>query len=306
MARYLELCADREEELCCAARALSSPVRLRILRLLSSRTLNVKEIAAELGLPASSTAVNVRLLEEAGLIETCQQPGEHGAMKLCSRSCDLVTVRLTGEPMPESSVYTVHMPVGNFTDCEVVPTCGLGTETGKIGQPDRKESFYLPERTGAQILWSSGGYVEYRFPNPVPAGEKIAKISFSMELCSEAPGSRENWPSDITLWINGQDCGVWTSPGDFGNRRGRLTPAWVSDWNSQYGLLTTWTVTEEGCFVNGQRTGATSLKLLGLDENRVIVMRVGNSPEAVHLGGFNLFGRKSGDFEQDIIMTVEC
>ena len=46
MARYLELCADREEELCCAAKALSSPVRLRILRLLSSRTLNVKEIAA--------------------------------------------------------------------------------------------------------------------------------------------------------------------------------------------------------------------------------------------------------------------
>ena len=85
MARYLELSADREEELCCAAKALSSPVRLRILRLLSSRTLNVKEIAAELGLPASSTAVNVRLLEEAGLIETCQQPGEHLSEKyLCT------------------------------------------------------------------------------------------------------------------------------------------------------------------------------------------------------------------------------
>lgn len=222
MARYLELCADREEELCCAARALSSPVRLRILRLLSSRTLNVKEIAAELGLPASSTAVNVRLLEEAGLIETCQQPGEHGAMKLCSRSCDLVTVRLTGEPMPESSVYTVHMPVGNFTDCEVVPSCGLGTETGKIGQPDRKESFYLPERTGAQILWSSGGYVEYRFPNPVPAGRKSQK-SVSPWSCAR----KRPVPGKTGRRIS--PCGLTGRTAACGPARGFRKPAGTAD-----------------------------------------------------------------------------
>ncbi len=47
-----------------------------------------------------------------------------------------------------------------------------------------------------------------------------------MELSSEVPGTSADWPSDITLAINGNDVGTWTSPGDFGDKRGVFTPDW--------------------------------------------------------------------------------
>ena len=46
-----------------------------------------------------------------------------------------------------------------------------------------------------------------------------------MELSSEVPGTNANWPSDITLWVNEIEIGTWTSPGDFGDKRGVLHAA---------------------------------------------------------------------------------
>lgn len=37
--------------------------------------------------------------------------------------------------------------------------------------------------------------------------------------------------------MNGISLGKWTSPGDFGVMRGRLTPAWWKSDVNQYGLL---------------------------------------------------------------------
>jgi predicted transcriptional regulator len=45
-------------------------------------------------------------------------------------------------------------------------------------------------------------------------------LHLSLEICSEAPLHHENWPSDITVWLNGVEIGAWTSPGDFGDVRG--------------------------------------------------------------------------------------
>ena len=45
-----------------------------------------------------------------------------------------------------------------------------------------------------------------------------------MELSSEVPGTNLDWPSDITLWVNDIIVGTWTSPGDYGDKRGVYTP----------------------------------------------------------------------------------
>ncbi|MEI3204121.1 MAG: hypothetical protein V8S73_05705 [Lachnospiraceae bacterium] len=37
-----------------------------------------------------------------------------------------------------------------------------------------------------------------------------------MEICSEAPGYKEDWKSDLTLWVNDVEVGTWTCPGDLG------------------------------------------------------------------------------------------
>ncbi|MFX9246770.1 transcriptional regulator, partial [Acinetobacter baumannii] len=87
-------------------------------------------------------------------------------------------------------------------------------------------SFYEPDKVNAQLLWFKQGYVEYRFPNRTPYDCLLTGIEVSMEICSEAPLHNPDWPSDITLWINGVETGTWQSPGDFGGERGLLTPVW--------------------------------------------------------------------------------
>jgi len=60
-----------------------------------------------------------------------------------------------------------------------------------------------------------------------------------------------DWPSDITVWINGVEIGSWTNPADFGGERGILTPEWANIDSSQYGLLKVWRVDNIGTFING-------------------------------------------------------
>lgn len=305
MSNYIDLNANNPDELCRVAKALSSPVRIRILKLLYDQSYHVNEIAEKLALPPSSTGLHIRALEEAGLIRCEQRPGERGAAKLCSRTGDLVTIRLYSLLDQPCHMKTVDMPIGAFTDCEIHPTCGLGTSEGVIGSEDNAESFYLPDRVNAQILWTSAGYMEYRFPNPVPPGSKAKKLTLSLEICSEAPNYREDWKSDITVWFNGAECGTWTCPGDFGARRGRLTPDWIPQGSTQYGILVSWTMGETSNEINGTKVAGASLSEARIEDSPYITVRIGNKPDAVHIGGFNIFGEQCGDYSQGIQLTAE-
>lgn len=121
---------------------------------------------------------------------------------------------------------------------------------------------------------------------------------------TEAAGYQDNWKSDITLWINGKDCGTFTSPGDFGSRRGKNNPPSWGAGRTQYGLLTTWTVTDEGSFVNDSRGASTAIDDLDLLSRSRITVRIGNREDARNVGGFNLFGRAFGDDDQDTVLQV--
>lgn len=303
MSKILELNADREEQLCEVAKALSIPTRIQILKLLYYNSYNIGEIAEQLHIPASTAALHIRTLESAGLINTEQQPGSRGSMKLCSRKNDFVSIRLVGTPTNVSQVPTVSMPVGAYTDCEILPTCGLADENAVIGYEDRPADFFLPARMRAQLLWSSGGYVEYKFPYSLGAGATPKQLLLTFEACSEVANYRENWKSDLTIWINGKECGTWRSPGDFGARRGRLTPAWWESGATQYGLLVTVAVSGEGCLINNQPASGLRLGDLGLGGSCSVTVRIGNKKDAEYVGGFNLFGEKFGDFEQDIKLS---
>jgi ArsR family transcriptional regulator len=60
-----------EDRLALLAKALGHPARVRILRLLGARVSCVTgELAPELGLAASTVSEHLRILREAGLIET--------------------------------------------------------------------------------------------------------------------------------------------------------------------------------------------------------------------------------------------
>lgn len=303
MANNLEIAADNEEMLCKVGKALSSQTRIQILKLLYYNSYNIKEIAQVLKIPASSAALNIRILEEADLIQIMQKPGSRGSMKLCSRKHDYVNIRLSRNNPDVNQVSTVSMPVGTYTDCRVTPTCGIATNNELIGYEDRPSDFFIPERVNAQILWSSSGYVEYKFPFPLNHNDMPSRLLLSFEVCSEAPNFKEDWKSDITIWINGKECGTWRSPGDFGSRRGVLNPPWWDNGVSQYGNLIKLEVIDTGTLINKQKSSDIKLVDIALSPHNPITIRIGNKEDAEFIGGFNLFGSKFGDHAQDILLS---
>ncbi|MDD3278042.1 MAG: helix-turn-helix domain-containing protein [Lachnospiraceae bacterium] len=305
MAKLMDYDTERVEELCELGKALSSPVRVEILRLLYDQSLIIGEIAKEMNLPASSTAFHLKILEQAGLVRMEEQPGTRGTMKLCTRKTDFVTINLVKKNTNINEIFSMEMPVGAYSGCNVTPTCGLCGADGIIGNEDKDYCFFFPERYKAGLLWSSSGYVEYKFANGVPKNRRVKRISVCMEICSEAPGYREDWKSDLTLWINGVECGTWTCPGDYGARRGRLTPVMWTDGATQYGLQVVWEVREDGCYLNGKHVSQTGVESLALMEKAYVAVRIGNKPDARYIGGFNIFGKGFGDYDQDIVLTME-
>lgn len=300
------LVVDPEERLD-VIKGLASAVRVRILRHLNTLgPKNVNEIAAELGLPQSTVSSNMQILEDAGLVETKSQKARKGSQKICHSTFSeiLVAFKDVSNAADKDSIE-VSMPLGLYTQCEVSGPCGLCSHDGIIGLLDVPETFLEPDRMKAGLLWFTRGFVEYQFPNNAKLKNAlIDALEFSMELSSEVPGTSADWPSDITMEINGNPVATWTSPGDFGDKRGVYTPEWWKLSGSQYGKLKTWRINGAGSFVDGVKVSDTTLKDLNIDDHRSIRMRIGVNENAGHPGGINVFGKGFGNYDQDIIMRI--
>lgn len=288
-------------------KALASELRVKILKLLEvSGPRNVNQIADELGLPQSTVSSNLQVLEDAGLIVTKAQKARKGNQKICQSTFPeiLVAFREAKTDEAESDVE-VAMPVGLYTRCEVASPCGLCAVDGIVGLLDVPDTFMDPDRMKAGLLWFTRGFVEYQFPNNAKLnGQQPSALEFSLELSSEVPGTSSNWPSDISLNVNGIDVATWTSPGDFGDKRGRYTPDWWKLSGSQYGQLKTWRINGEGTFVGGAKVSDYTLEDIDLQTHRSIRMRIGVRDDAAHPGGINIFGRGFGNHDQDIVMRL--
>jgi predicted transcriptional regulator len=286
-------------------KALSSETRQAMLGLLTHQVLNLSELAAMMNLPHSTVSFNVNQLEAVGLVSIEVEPGTRGMQKLCSKPYDEVHIRLPGAAVEaEQNVVSISMPIGSYRSVEAAPQCGLVSETKIIGMLDDPRSFFEPEHVNAQLIWFSAGCVEYAFPNNVPYGAVTTDLALSLELCSEAPGYNSEWPSDITLWINEVEVGTWTAPGDFGGKSGLLTPAWWPIDRTTYGLLKEWSVGARGSMIDGVELSQVTIEQLNLKGSNHIRVRLGIKEDARNQGGMNLFGRKFGNYPQDIVMRI--
>lgn len=290
-------------------KALSSVVRLEILDILRTHTLSIGEIAQTMNIAISSAAFHINILEQAGLVLTRTQPGVRGAMRVCVCSINSILISTDmSNVYPERQSIVVDMPIGHYTDCDVRPTCGIANENGVIGSMDDPRNFFRPDRTEAQLIWFQEGFVEYRFPNYYPCikNDSVKCISFRLELCSEAPGFRDVWPSDISIYINRLPAFAYHSPGDFGSRRGALTPIGIADGSTQFGLLKTFSIRQTGAYLDDQLVSIfPKLDDLKLNDYDYITFRIGIDPDAKTKGGINIFGKKYGDFPQNITMTID-
>ncbi|TLS49239.1 ArsR family transcriptional regulator [Paenibacillus antri] len=286
----------------------SSESRLRIIELLNERPMNIKELADAVGLSSAIVTKHVQKMEEAGLLVTESIAGKRGMQKLCRLALDELTLVLkrgpaAGERPASANRYEVSLPVGQYSSCAVKPTCGLASEHGMIGMVDDPRYFSDPEHVKASHLWFGSGFVEYRIPNYLLRNQTALSLDISLEICSEAPGFNENWPSDISFYVNDRLLGTWTCPGDFGETRGVYTPEWWIN-RSQYGLLKTLSVGPTGAYIDGVRLSDVTLDALGLAYGETISFRIAALETARNVGGVTLFGKGFGNYNQDIHVSL--
>ena len=285
-------------------KALGSEVRLQILNiLLENDQMSMNQLANELNISNGAITGHIKKLEECGLISTSNESAAHGNQKLCSIIQDRIIVDIT-KPVDDTNVFSTQIKVGQFSSHNVCPTCGLATSESVVGVLDDIRYFDHPDRFSADIIWFTKGYVEYAIPNLIPVNQKISQLSFSMEISSEAPGIDNNWPSDISFYINDILVGVWTSPGDYGEVRGMLTPDWwPPNWN-QYGLLKLLVINHRGTYIDGLKISDVTTNTLKLDYTSTLRFRIAVEEDAAHVGGLTLFGKSFGNYSQDIQVSI--
>ena len=246
---------------------------------------------------------NIRQLNEAGLVEFGQSADDSGARKSCYLTERQFMLNL-GRQFQKQKIYSTEIPIGQFINYEVMPTCGIATTEKLIGHVDEPAFFADPQRVEAGILWFGAGYVEYRLPNYLQKGQQVEELQFSMELSSEAPGVAENWPSDLSFSFNDIQLGNWTSPGDYGDVHGRFTPNWwIPNWN-QYGLLKLLCINKSGTYVDGLMVSPVRIEDLDINEKKEFLFRIAAPAEALNAGGCTIFGRGFGNYNQGIKFNV--
>lgn len=286
-------------------KCLSSSTRVAVLEMLYERgPMGMSDIAGALGITGGALTPHIKMLTDAGFISISFATGRHGIQRVCSATDQRVLID-PAHTTRNVNVYETEIGVGQYASYEAFPTCGLATAEHIIGVEDDPRFFASPERVGACILWLGHGYVEYLLPNFLEPRQQAVELQISMELSSEAPGSSDDWPSDIVFSLNGVEVCMWTSPGDFGRSRGIYNPAWWDrNWN-QYGLYKLLSINREGTFIDGGKRSDVTLEDVNIRPGANLVLRISAPRDAENAGGLTLYGRHFGNYDQDIRVRMQ-
>ncbi len=283
-------------------KCLSSKTRIKIIELLNHETKNIGELADILGVSSAIITRHINSLEQCNIIQTKNVPGKRGLQKICSLSTREVTL-LFNKKNTKNNLKEVSLPVGQYTNYQVQPTCGLAAPDGLIGICDDPRYFSNPDRFNAGIIWFQTGWVEYCIPGYIFSAKPLEYIQISLELCSEFPGYKQEWPSDIYFYLNDTLLGSWQSPGDFGDKSGTYTPEW---WHlgTKYGLLKTITVTEKETILDGIKLSNTTLEEIAPQPGEDMTLRIAVPEDTQNRGGITIFGKGFGNYDQNIEVSV--
>ena len=290
-------------------RALSSPIRIEILRLLNNgKAMLLSEIAEKLNLQISSTAFHLQVLQEANLLNVEISTKRKGSLKWYSygahKQCT-VFMRNPKSTKTQPLPTTYHIPIGSFIDAKFSDECGISSETDIIMENNPNDIFN-PNKTNAQIIWNkNSGYITYALPSDFAFKGSLSEITISLELCSETNGYNLDFPSDITFSLNDIELCTFLSVGDFGDHYGKFTPPWWFSESTKYGVLTTISIKENGVYLNEKLVNKkVTLNTLDFTKSLKTTFKLQVKEDAEHVGGFNIFGEKFGEHNQAIVFTA--
>ncbi|MCL2865558.1 MAG: helix-turn-helix domain-containing protein [Lachnospiraceae bacterium] len=288
-------------------KALASDTRLEILNRLAEAPSTTSALAKTLGLSKAIVSRHLNLLEEAKLIKLSRSHAStDNRKKIYTLQVDNINVTFPKKIYLPYKKKSYEVKLGYYSDFSVQPSCGMASKHNYIGKIDDPRAFVLNERVDASLLWFCDGYIEYKIPNIIENHQNPEALELSLEIASEFPGSANIWPSDITFSINHVPVGTWTSPGNYSDVRGVLTPAWWDDSHSQYGLLKHLRVTKIDTGIDGEKLSDVNISDLQLSKSPFITVRIGINKDAKNKGGITLFGEDYGNHARNIILTLFC
>lgn len=286
-------------------KALASEARLQILQILTNKPATITELSENLHLSKPIISRHIKDLETAQLIHLIENSNpEDKRKKQYTLSVDHIQISFPKQIFLPFKQKSIEIKLGYFSDFKAVPSCGLASNKSVIGVLDDPRSFVLNERIDASLLWFSDGYVEYMIPNFLENNQFPEMLDISLELSSEFPESNNNWPSDITFYINDVPVGTWTCPGNFSDVRGKLTPNWWDSNFSQYGILKHLRVSHKDTGIDGYKISDVKLSDLNLESSQFIRFKIGIDQNAKNKGGLTIFGDSFGNYEQNILFTM--
>lgn len=285
-------------------KALSSKTRLQILGELRIKERSIKGLSQALGLSSSIITKHIKSLEAIDLVQSYSKPGKHGLKKVCKIKTNELQVIINNnyEENPLESME-INIPIGSYNSFQVHPPCGQASKTELLGILDDPRYFVAPERMSSSIIWFNSGYLEYAIPIYEIKFDLLDELEISLEICSEFPGYNNSFKSDIYFSLNGIKLGMWRSPGDFGDKKGRYTPKWWT-LGTEYGLLKMIRINENGVFLDGMQLSNVPLTEFLKAMDNQLLFRVECPSDTENPGGINLFGKDFGNFDQDI--KVKC
>jgi len=76
------------------AKALSSKTRIQILKMTSEKDIDVSRIAALLNQTEANISAQIKILEDANLLNSRYEPGMHGVRKICNTKITNVLIKI--------------------------------------------------------------------------------------------------------------------------------------------------------------------------------------------------------------------
>ena len=284
-------------------KALSSRTRLAIIELLQEQNLSIQDVSEKLNISSAMVTKHITILEENNLVTAHLEKGVRGRLKICKLNKNDMTLIFNAnkEEFQENQIKK-RMPIGSFYDFNVTAPCGMATVEKIIGYVDDPRVFYYQDKDDIKLIWLTSGSLDYHIPIYDIDLCKVKEIEITLELCAESPGYKLHAPSKLNFQLNQCQIGSYVSPGDFGNRQGRLTPTW---WHlgTQFGRLITIRVSKQGTFIEENLVSSITIDNVLNGKHSLDTLDFRIETDSQEGAGFNLFGNKFGDFSQDIQIT---
>ena len=83
-----------EQGIISLAKALSSPTRYKIVKLLVNKEMDISNIAKKMNQTEANTSAQIKFLEKAGILESRYEPGVHGVRKVCKTKVRKVIINI--------------------------------------------------------------------------------------------------------------------------------------------------------------------------------------------------------------------